>query len=389
MRAAPSSFDGVVCFGGVDWWYHNRGHYDLQMCRQLSARVPVLFVNSLGIRLPKASEGSMFMKRVLRKLASFRRGFVRIDDRFAVMSPIAIPGPRGMALSNKILPPQIAAGLRRLGVHRPLVWVTCPTAVGVVSKLRPAGVVYERTDRWESFPEADPQLILACHRKLREMADVTLYCSTLLYDEEGDECRNAVYVDHGVDFDVFERAGRGEFAEPADLQSIPRPRVGFVGAIDESTFDPGLFEGVARALSDVNFVLVGDCSISGDWTRLPNIFMMGRRPYADVPAYMAACDVLMMPWNRSDWIRACNPVKLKEYLAVGRPIVSTSFFELKRYEGFVCVADGATAFGEAIRRALKEPYDADRHRARVRDHTWANKAAAVIDALAKQGIRIG
>src|SRR5215470_16759658 len=89
-RLAPPgarSFDGVVCFGGADWWYHNRSHYDLQMMRELSQRMPVLYVNSLGVRVPRISEGSMFVKRMLRKLKSLTRGFVRVSERFGVLSP--------------------------------------------------------------------------------------------------------------------------------------------------------------------------------------------------------------------------------------------------------------------------------------------------------------
>ncbi len=67
------AFDGVVCFGGSDWWYHNRAHYDLQMMRELRKRVPVLYVNSIGVRVPKLSEGGMFVRRVRRKLKSFAR----------------------------------------------------------------------------------------------------------------------------------------------------------------------------------------------------------------------------------------------------------------------------------------------------------------------------
>lgn len=387
-RSKGTAFDGVVCFGGVDWWYHNRGHYDLQMCRQLSARVPVVYVNSLGIRIPKLSEGSMFVRRILRKLGSFRRGFARIDDRFAVMSPISIPGSHGMALSRNILKRQVQGGLRRMDIRNPLVWVTCPSAVDVASEFRRAGLVYERTDRWESFPEADSAQILGFHRRLRELADVTLYCSTLLFDEEAATCRNAVYVDHGVDYEHFSAAGRGDGPEPEDLRGIPRPRVGFIGGIDENTFDPDLFGAVARELQDLHFVLVGDCTLDADWQDLANVHLLGRKPYQEVPAYMAGCDVLIMPWNRSEWIRACNPVKLKEYMAVGRPIVSTSFVELKRYEGYVTVADGAAEFATAIRRALVETGDSEQRRLRVRDHTWAHKAKAVVDALAAQGIGI-
>ena len=86
-QSTTREFDGVVCFGGEDWWYHNRAHYDMQMMRELSYRMPVLYVNSIGMRVPTVTEGGMFFKRVQRKLKSFSRGLVRVREGFAVQSP--------------------------------------------------------------------------------------------------------------------------------------------------------------------------------------------------------------------------------------------------------------------------------------------------------------
>lgn len=167
------------------------------------------------------------------------------------------------------------------------------------------------------------------------------------------------------------------------MASIPRPRVGFVGGIDAHTFGPQLFHEVARLLPEANFVLVGACSLPEGWCPAPNVTMLGQQPYEQVAEYMAACDVLIMPWNNSDWIRACNPVKLKEYLAVGRPVVSTPFEELRRYEGFVRVARSSQEFASHIRQALADPPEAQRLRERVRQETWAAKAQLVLEALNK------
>ncbi len=90
---------------------------------------------------------------------------------------------------------------------------------------------------------------------------------------------------------------------------------------------------------------------------------------------MAAMDVLIMPWNDSEWIQACNPIKLKEYLAVGRPVVTTDFPALGRYRDLVSVAKGPRDFAAAIRRALDEPYDAEKARARVASESWDAKAS--------------
>jgi hypothetical protein len=97
---------------------------------------------------------------------------------------------------------------------------------------------------------------------------------------------------------------------------------------------------------------------------------------------MAACDVLIMPWNRSPWVEACNPVKLKEYLATGRPVVSTPFPELRRYDGLVRIAADAGEFAEAIRAALLDPGDAKPRQERVRNESWSSKADLILRELA-------
>jgi glycosyltransferase involved in cell wall biosynthesis len=390
--AAPAvmarTFDGIICFGGEDWWYHNRGHYDMQMMRELSRHIPVLYVNSIGMRMPRPAEGRMFLRRILRKVGSLRRGCVQVRENFAVYSPVVAPGRRGMALSRRLLPLQIRRAGRRAGIRHPLLWVACPPAAEAVDALQPVGVVYQRTDRFEAFRGVDPARIAGYDRQLKSRADLTLFCSRLLCEEEGDGCRRALYIDHGVDFDRFADAAR-RAQEPEDVRAIPRPRAGFIGGIDAHTFDPPLLLEVARQLPDVHFVMVGACSLPPDWCTLPNVHLLGQRPYEQVAAYMAACDVLIMPWNQSDWIRACNPVKLKEYLAVGRPVVTASFDELRSYAGLgqgIRIARGAPEFAAAINAALADDVDSLALQRRVQDETWTAKAGQVVQRLQQLGL---
>ncbi len=385
---APASrtFDGVICFGGVDWWYHNRGHYDLQMMRECSALMPVLFVNSIGMRFPRVGKGGMFLKRIRRKLKSMRRGAVSVRENFTVYSPLSIPGRRAAALSARLLPLQVGRVARELGITRPLVWVACPPAADAAAALDPAAMIYQRTDRFEAFHGVDVEQIKGFDRRLKEGADLTLFCSSLLLDEEGAACRRAAFIDHGVDYDRFAQAGTAPTAEPADVAALPRPRVGFVGGIDAHTFDPELFVAAAALVPQATFVLVGACSLPEGWCTLPNVVMLGQKPYDEVARYMAACDVLIMPWNKSPWIAACNPVKLKEYLAVGRPVVSTPFYELERYRDVVAVADTAEGFAAAIGDALAMPGDAKPRRTRVESATWTARFARVLDELKEVGV---
>ena len=235
------TFDGVICFGGEDWWYHNRGHYDLQMMREFSRDLPVLWVNSIGMRMPKPGRGGMFIKRITRKLKSLKRGLVRVRPNFVVYSPLAIPGRSARRITRWLLPWQVRRAANAMGIYRPVVWVACPPAIDVVDELHPVGVVYQRTDRFEAFPGVDYPLIRSFDRRSKERADITLYCSTFLYGSEAGQCRQALFADHGVDYDRFAAAGTNDADEPVDVRMIDRPRIGFVGGIDAHTFDPERF----------------------------------------------------------------------------------------------------------------------------------------------------
>ncbi|MFG0257230.1 MAG: glycosyltransferase [Phycisphaerales bacterium JB043] len=385
VAASQRVCDGVICFGGEDWWYHNRGHFDMQMMRELSNDVPVLYVNSLGMRVPRVGEGVMFLRRVTRKLRSMLRGFVRVRDGFGVCSPISFPGTLGMRLSRRLLPGQIVRCARKMGITRPLVWVACPPGAEVVDSLDPVGLVYQRTDRYEEYDNVDVEKIRSYDSTLKNRADVTVFCARMLHEQEATQCADTEFIDHGVDYETFASAG-ADTHEPDDVREIDRPRAGFIGGIDASTFDSELFVEAARSLPDVSFVMVGACSLPDGWCPLENVHFLGQKPYEQVASYMASCDVLLMPWNRSEWIRACNPVKLKEYLAVGRPIVSTSFPELDHYAGFVRVGDGAAAFANEIREALEERPDIDAMRARVERETWHAKGHQIRERLRSLGI---
>lgn len=381
------SFDGVICIGGEDWWYHNRGHFDFQMMRRLSRRWPVLFVNSLGVRMPSLADRSVFAERIKRKVKSLSRGVVRVEKGFYVYSPLAIPGALGSKMSNWALAPQIKLAARRAGIRKPLLWVHCPAGADLIEQIENVAVVMQRTDRFEAFPEGDPVRLTKQINQIRKAADLVVYCAPHMADEEKHMAARQLILTHGVEADAFITAGRVNSDGPTDVAHLSRPRVGFIGGIDAHTFDPDLFVDVVGRVPEAEFVLIGACSLPEGWCPHKNVHFVGRRPYESIARYMAAMDVLIMPWNDSDWIKACNPIKLKEYLAVGRPVVTTDFEALGPWRDVVRVADGGEAFAAAVVDALKEPYDPAHLEDRIRAETWDNKAAQLADALLDMGLR--
>jgi glycosyltransferase involved in cell wall biosynthesis len=378
MTQSPA-FDGIICIGGEDWWYHNRGHFDFQIMRRIARDTPVLFVNSLGVRFPSVREGGQFLARIKRKLGSLGRGLVHVENNFHVLSPLSMPGQLGEAALGWALAPQIKYFARRIGIERPLLWLHCPAGAGLIDAFATAPMVMQRTDRFESFPEGDPAILGRQIAAMKARADLVVYCNADLLAEERTQVARSLLVTHGVDYDHFVTAGTSA-GVPLDVAQIPGPRVGFIGGIDAHTFDPPLFLEVVRTLPQVQFVMVGGSSLHDGWCPHPNVHFLGRKPYDEVAAYMAACDALIMPWNNSDWIKGCNPIKLKEYLAVGRPVVTTPFPALAPYADLVRVAADGAGFAAALSEALSGWHDPATQRDRVRLESWEAKAAEVMAA---------
>ncbi|WP_344914419.1 glycosyltransferase [Streptosporangium oxazolinicum] len=385
---APSP--GYVCFSAQDWWYHNRAHSDFQLMRSVAAHRKVLVVNSIGMRMPMLGRSTQVLRRVGRKLRSVAmlvRRPLRELPGFYVMSPLPLPfygSPLARRVNALLVRAQVLAVSRALGLHRPVIMVTIPTAWDVVRPMRRRALVFNRSDRHSSFPESDRPTIEALERGLLESSDHVVYVSTALMGEEsGVTGDRAHFLDHGVDTDHFRR--RPESEQPADLRAIPGPRVGFFGALDDYLVDFDLLERIAVELPGVSLVLIGDATVPMErLTRHPNVHWLGFRPYERIPAYGSGFDVAIMPWLDNPWIRNSNPIKLKEYLALGLPVVSTDFQELANYADRVRIAADGGLFVEAVRATLRDGglQPADTMRGSVLGASWSSRAARLM-ALAE------
>jgi hypothetical protein len=390
VRSAQAAADGVVCFAAVDWWYHNRGHSECQIMSRLAKRAPVLWVNSIGMRAPAPGKTELVLHRYVRKLKSTLKGLRRDEGTgMWVYSPIFIPKySRGMVeLNGRLVGAQVRALLRKLKIRRPAVWATVPTCAPMVERGRWAASVWNRSDEFSAFPEADASLIAPLEQRLLRACDHAVYVNRLLFERERGSVKSAEFIGHGVDFEHFAGARPGVNPPdecPEELRSLPRPIVGFYGALDDYTVDLELLIKAARHIKPATLLIIGPKAM--DISRLeaePNVKYLGPVPYAALPKYAAQFDVALMPWLQNDWIKGCNPIKLKEYLSLGFPVVSINFHELEQYAHLVYGADSHDEFLQGINRALEErdPALVEQRRAAVRNDSWdalADRAAKLL-----------
>ncbi|MEU5696805.1 glycosyltransferase [Actinosynnema sp. NPDC020468] len=380
--ASSSAQPGWICFSAQDWWYHNRAHSDFQLMRSMSEQRRVLVVNSIGMRMPTRGNSTHVARKILRKLKSVAKFVRRPMPDFYVMSPLPLPfygSPLLRRVNAVLVRTQVRLVAFFLGIRTPVIMVTIPTAWDVVAPMRRHSLVFNRSDRHSDFPEADRASIEALENELLAHSDHVVYVSHALMAEEAPRTGSRAYfLDHGVDVDHF--TPRPEYEWPDDVRAVDGPRIGFFGALDDFVVDFDLLERVAAELPDVSLVLIGDATHPMErFDKYPNVHWLGFRPYDTIPAYGSSFDVAIMPWQDNSWIKHSNPIKLKEYLALGLPVVSTDFAELAAYTDRVRSATSHAEFVEAIRVTLAGGplVTPAASRTSVLAYSWRSRAAAL------------
>jgi glycosyltransferase involved in cell wall biosynthesis len=277
-------------------------------------------------------------------------------------------------------------------IHDFVAWYYTPMALDFTAHLRPAVTVYDCMDELSGFAGAPPTLRQA-ERALLARADLVFTGGHSLYLAKRDLHRSVHEFPSGVDVAHF-AAARLEQAEPADQASIPSPRIGFFGVLDER-LDRVLLDGIAREAPGWHFIMIGPVT-KIDPAALPgapNIHYLGAKSYGVLPSYIAGWDVAMLPFARNDATRYISPTKTPEYLAAGRPVVSTSIVDVVRPYGdlrLARIADTPREFVQAIRDALSEqPADrlarADAVLAEKSwDAIWSRMSSLVQDVLDRE-----
>jgi UDP-galactopyranose mutase len=289
--------------------------------------------------------------------------------------------------------------LKTIRAPQPLLWFYTPMMFGFARHVEAAGIVYDCMDELSNFRAAPPEL-RALEADLVTRADIVFTGGYSLYEAKRHLHDNIHPFPSAVDLNHFARARNPAAPDCPDQTAITRPRLGFYGVIDER-LDLDLLRQVAQARPDWSLVIVGPVvKISpDDLPRLPNIHYLGGKKYAELPDYLGGWDVALMPFAINEATRFISPTKTPEYLAGGRPVVSTPIVDVIRHYGdieAVVIAGTPEAFiaacekflGMSRQKRAAVQAEADRLLAEISwDRTFGAMSNLIDDAVAQRRAR--
>lgn len=329
----------------------------------------------------------------------FDNGSMRLEvsereTNLKIVVPHLPEGLRSEVAKTAVLHDMVQRLLVENNIHQYLAWYYTPMALDFTRNLRPMAVVYDCMDELSAFKGA-PDSLAHRERELFQLADLVFTGGQTLYEAKRNQHHSVYAFPSSIDRHHFMQA-RTSVIVPGDQQNIPHPRLGFFGVVDER-FDVELLDEVSRQRPDWHFVIIGPV-VKIDPAILPqreNIHYLGAKSYQELPAYIAGWDVALLLFAQNESTRFISPTKTPEYLAAGKPVVSTPIRDVVYpygQMGLVRIANNAQEFIAATEDLLGS--DATRQQwlgtvdeflaTMSWDETWARMSRLIDDVLVKK-----
>jgi len=383
--------NNVVIISSIDWSTHWQMHHQLATS-MVDAGNRVLFVENTGARGPRLADIGRMRERIVNWVKSVR-GFREVQPDLTVFSPLFLPFPYSRiasSINRFTLSRSVKQWMRSAHFHNPVIFTFLPTplAQALIRDVEPVLVVYYCVDNMAgSSPDA--QHLRPWEDILFQEADLVLVTSEAIRERAEQYAAHVFSFPSGVDFSKFASALESS-SLPDELAVLPRPIIGYVGALS-GVFDQNLLLEMAKQLPLATFVLVGP--FFTDVSRLktyPNIKLLGPRPHDEIPAYIKGFDVALIPYLRTDFTDSVYSCKLNEYLAMGKAVVSTNIREVRafgeRSPDTVLIGQDSSDFIEKLKNAISDVHihsqEMKAHRVAVaKENTWEKRFSGIMEVI--------
>jgi hypothetical protein len=370
--------ENIICFA-KDWDEHATSNNHVM--RELARNNKVLWLNSVATRTPNLTSGRDIGK-IFRKLKSFLKGARQVDESMWVYTPIVLPFPHNRLarkINRYILGLTLWLLRRKLAMEQFQLWTFLPSSVEYVGTLGESISVYYCVDEWSKFNYLNNEQTAEAERDMCRRADVVFAVAKSLADNRRPLNPETHLSRHGVDHELFSAALDPLTEIPADIANIPQPIIGFYGTLQDWV-DLDLIAYLARRHPEWSIVLIGKPMVDlSRVTQFPNVHVLGSKHHSELPAYCKAFSVGIIAYVMIERILHVNPLKLREFLCAGLPVVSVALPEAAELEQFCVLAKDYAEFDRGIAQALatNSPQKAQERSEAMRNETWAARIAEV------------
>lgn len=339
------SAPAFVVFGD-DWGRHVSTMQHL--FSRIAPHARVLWINAIGHREPTLAD----LGRIWRKLGAMQRHeqperrVIRGAAPERVIQPRVLPWhswPLVSAFNRAMLKRTVRHAVRAAGIQDFVLVTGTPPSARVVGECGEVASIYLCMDDFLVLPGTSPRMLAPLERELLQRVDAVVATAKRLVETKRAATGRGYHLPQGVSFEHFS-APR---PVPPELAMLPRPIVGFAGGLGKAV-DAATIRATSAAIPTGSVVLIGPVTVPPETLAAPNVHLLGPRPYEDLPAYVQAFDVGIIPYIEDDWTRAVDPLKLLEYLAAGIPVVASPLPEVHKYADAVHIAPLGDAFAQAV-----------------------------------------
>lgn len=378
----------IICFGSADWDnpFKTNQH---NIMKRLSSYNRILFIESLGLRRPVFQKKDV--KRIVKRLFKSISGIRKQKGNLYVYSPLVIPFHKFILVrkfNNLFLKITLYFILKKYKFTDNLVWTYIPNVIDFLGVLDSRLLIYHCVDELSANPLI-PDEIRQIEKKLLIRADAVFVTSKNLFNRKHKYNQNTYYFPNVTDFKHFNSAYRKKISIPKELNDLKKPIVGFIGAVSDYKLDFELLKFISKELPDISVVIIGplgEGEKSVDMNKIlsaANLYYLGPKPYEILPKYLSSFDVCLLPNKINEYTINMFPMKFFDYLAAGKPIVSTNLPSLREFKEYFYLSSTREEFIRNIKTALKEN-DSNRVKKRIKlasQYNWENRIEEVSEII--------
>jgi glycosyltransferase involved in cell wall biosynthesis len=372
----------ILCFSH-DWTGDPLSKTHLM--RVLSKENRILWINAIANRMPTTSGKDL--SRIYKKLKSFTEPIKEVEPNIFVMNPLAIPAYGSKAVvsfNQKFLISQVKSALKKLGMTNVINMVFNPAAGMIAGKLGESELIYYCVDEYTAFTGVTDGLRVI-EEDLFRQADLVIVSAEKLFESKEKFNQNTHIIRHGTDWRHFRKSLDEATKIPDEIGTLPKPIIGFHGLLADWV-DFALLKKTAEHFPNGSVVLIGKIAVDAEkkikiLDNVPNIHFLGRKPYQELPNYCKGFDVALNPFEINELTLAANPLKVREYLAAGLPVVSTDIPEVRVLSDCL-VGENHEDFIAKIEFALNNPKPKEEISDGIKHESWEAKIDELREILA-------